>query len=67
MIARIGQVPDPRIDTGGSKSWQDNVAQQKMIDAQPKSRSPAAPEIVPVRVDPLVRVDAADGVGPSLP
>jgi hypothetical protein len=52
-----------RSDPGGNKAARDGWAQQQMIDAQSGIAAKSVPEILPERIDPLIRVECPERVG----
>ena len=62
MLAATRRTVDPgREQTAGNRR-----AQQQVIDAQPGVAGKRVPEILPERVDPLIRVERPQRVGPAL-
>ena len=66
MIARPFAGPHIAVDAGGDQAAGKGRAQQQMIDAQSGVAAKGFPEILPERVDPLIRVQSAQRVGPAL-
>jgi hypothetical protein len=66
VIACPLAAPHIAIDHGRDQAVGDGRAQQKMIDAQPGVAGKGVPKILPESVDPLIRVESPQRVGPAL-
>ncbi|MCY1179295.1 hypothetical protein D9M73_196890 [compost metagenome] len=66
MVAGLGLVTHPRIDTRPLQIRRKLEVEQQMIDPQPGIAGPVVTEIVPEGVDTLVRVQMAYGIEPAL-
>ena len=58
--------PHIAVDAGGNQPAGKGRAQQQVIDAQAGVAGKGVPEIFPERVDPLIRVEDPQRVGPAL-
>ena len=66
MIAGMLKAPRRAVDPGRDQAASNRRAQQQMIDAQPGIAGKRVPEILPEGVDPLVRIERAQRVGPPM-
>src|SRR5258708_15796554 len=66
VVARLLESAHPGVDAGVGKARRELVAQQPVVDAQPRVALPVLPEVVPERVDRLLGALGAQRVGPSL-
>jgi hypothetical protein len=66
VIACPFAAPHLAIDLGGDQALRNGRAQQQMIDAQPGVAGKGVTEIPPESVDPVIRVQRPQRVGPAL-
>jgi hypothetical protein len=66
MVAGLGLVAHPCIDTCPFQIRRKLAIEQQVIDSQPGIAGPVVAEIVPEGVDTLVRVQMANGIDPAL-
>src|SRR5690606_41358214 len=66
VIARPRLIADPAIDIRVDEARREHSVQQQMIDAQPRVALPVVAEVLPERVDPLVRMDGGERIDPTL-
>ncbi len=66
VVARPLPAADVAVDAGSGHASRDGRVQQQVVDAEPRVATIRVAEEVPERVDPLVRVQVADRVGPPL-
>ena len=67
MIAGARQSPHPRINPGVAQARGERGAEQDVIEARAGVSLPRLSQVVPERVDGLIRVCRFDRVGPALP
>ena len=66
MIASALFTSHRAIDPHGFKPRSQLAAEKEMVDAQPRIPRPPIPLVVPERIDPISRMQLADGIDPSL-
>src|SRR2546428_533818 len=66
VVARLGKIAHPRIHAGVYQARRELLAEQQVIDAQPRVALPVLAEVIPERVDRFVRMPRADRIDPSL-
>jgi hypothetical protein len=66
MVARLLPATRLAIDVGRDEAVGDRRAEQQMVDAEPGVAGERVSKVVPERVDPLVRMQRAQRVGPAL-
>jgi hypothetical protein len=66
VIARVLAAAHLAVDAGRFEAAGDIGAEQDVVDAQPAVALPAHALVVPIGVHGLVRIERADGIGPSL-
>ena len=66
VIARVFPGPHIAVDAGSAQAAGKGWAQQQVIDAQSGVAGKGVPEIFPECVDPLIRVEDPQRVGPAL-
>jgi hypothetical protein len=66
MIARLVAAAHVTVHAGCVKTLRQWRTEQQMIDAQTGVATEGVPEILPERVDPLIRMQSPQRVGPAL-
>src|SRR5947208_15360069 len=66
VVARLGKTAHPRVHAGVHQARGELPAEQQVIDAQPRVALPVLAEVIPERVDRLVRMPRAERIDPSL-
>jgi hypothetical protein len=66
MVAGARLPAHPTIHTRFHEFWRDVRVQQQVIDTQSGVRFPMSAEIIPERIDPLVRIAGAKSIDPPL-
>ena len=54
MIARFRLAPHPPVHVGVDEARSELLAQQQVIDLQPRIAAPVIPEVIPERIDALL-------------
>ena len=66
MVAGVFLAAHGAIDAGGDEPLRRLFAQQEMIDAQPRVARPAIPQVTPVGISRLVRMQIANRIAPAV-
>ncbi|MNP85742.1 hypothetical protein D3C76_1856210 [compost metagenome] len=66
MVAGLGPVADPGIHPSGLEVRRELRVEQQVVDTQPGIARPVVAKIVPEGVDPLIRVQMTQRIGPAL-